>query len=98
MCKLQQPGTTTGADHCCCLLSDLRPGAAGSQLIEQLLGATRVVQTHLVPHLSLAALQSLGQACRAMRAVTADLPPCQLWQLMQVWYRSLDTACSRVDA
>ena len=38
----------------------------------------------MVPRLRLGDLQSLGQACRAMRTIVHSLPDAQLQQLAQV--------------
>ena len=43
-----------------------------------------MIKALVVPHMSLAAVQSLGQACRATRAIVRSLSDDQLRQLVQV--------------
>ena len=59
----------------------LLPGADQGGQLQQLTG---VVQALVLPRLSLAELQSLGQACAATRATVHGLPDAQLRQLAQV--------------
>ena len=59
----------------------LLPGADQGGQLQQLTG---VVQALVLPRLSLADLQSLGQACAATRATVRGLPYAQLRQLAQV--------------
>ena len=59
----------------------LRVGADSEHQLAQLTG---LIQARILPHLSLADVQSLGQACRATSAALANLSDATLWQLAQV--------------